>query len=89
MNRTITGDNKNVFELLKVMDNTVTIFVRVLSEEKWFGAWAPVEAISKREEENVYILLESEVCEDDEYEFYVPGTEVQVEAFVGENEEEF
>lgn len=71
------------------MDNTVTIFVRVLSEGEWFGAWAPMIAIHKRNEENVYILQESEVCEEDEYEFYAPGTEVRVEAFLDEAGEEF
>lgn len=66
-----------------------TIFVRVLSEGEWFGAWAPVEAVAKDEAERVFVILENELTEDDEYEFFEPGTEVRVVEFRDEHGEAF
>ena len=68
---------------------TTTIFVRVLSEGEWFGAWAPVEAMPKAKEKDVFILSENDLTEDDEYEFFVPGTEVRVEMLTDELGETF
>ncbi len=64
-----------------------TIFVRVLSENQWFGAWAPVAAFLKGD--NFFILAENDLTADDEYEFFEPGTEVRAEKFVDEAGNEF
>jgi len=60
------------------------IFVRVLSEEMWFGVWAPLEAIPHPENETIFIIAENDLTEDDEYEFFEPGSLVQVNNFVDE-----
>lgn len=67
----------------------MTIFVRVLSENQWFGAWAPVEALQSDKDEAVFTLADNQLTEDDEYEFFEPGTEVRVEKIVDENGNEF
>lgn len=71
------------------METTAKIFVRVLSEGVWFGAWAPIAALPKSGEDQVFILAANELTEDDEYEFFEPGTEVRVEIFMDEYGEEF
>ena len=65
----------------------MTIFIRVLSEELWLGAWAPVEAFLK--ENDVFVLAENNLTVDDEYEFFAAGTKVRVEKFVDEAGNEF
>jgi len=71
------------------MKPTTKIFVRILSEGAWFGAWAPIEAIPKRGNLPVFILADNDWSEDDEYEFFEPGTEVRVATFTDECGEEF
>ena len=71
------------------METTSRIFVRVLSEGAWFGAWAPIEAIPKSGNMPVFILADNNLSEDDEYEFFEPGTEVRVATFTDECGEEF
>ncbi|MCO6492551.1 MAG: hypothetical protein J5I98_29305 [Phaeodactylibacter sp.] len=65
------------------------IYVRVFSEEYWFGAWAPVDAIADDKEDGIFIITENNLTEDDEYEFFKPGTEVRVEKFTDEHGREF
>lgn len=71
------------------METTTKIFVRVLSEGLWFGAWAPIAAIPESGEDQVFILSSNELTEDDEYEFFEPGTVVRVETFTDEAGAEF
>ncbi|MFM9950010.1 MAG: hypothetical protein ACKV1O_18885 [Saprospiraceae bacterium] len=63
------------------MKPTTKIFVRVLSEGIGFGAWAPIEATPKSGTVPVFILTDNSLSEDDEYEFFEPGTEVRVATF--------
>ena len=53
------------------METLTKIFVRVLSEGEWFGAWAPVEAMPKDEDKETFIIAENDLTEDDEYEFRI------------------
>lgn len=71
------------------MKNLTKIYVRVFSEEYWFGAWAPVDAVAKVGEDGIFTIVENNLTEDDEYEFFKPGTEVRVETFTDEHGEEF
>ena len=58
------------------MEDTI-IYIRALSNGEWFGGWAPVRAKLEwlREDGKValFILTESDLDEDDEYEFYQQG----------------
>ena len=65
------------------------IFVRVFSENQWFGAWAPVEAMPSDKDEIVFILTNNHLTADDEYEFFEQGMEVRVEKFTDEYGNEF
>ncbi len=71
------------------METFTTIYVRVLSEGQWFKAWGPIKAILKDEEKGIFLIAENELTEDDEYEFFQPGTAVRVETFTDEHGEEF
>ncbi|NUQ23003.1 MAG: hypothetical protein HUU34_03555 [Saprospiraceae bacterium] len=57
------------------------IYVKVLSEDHWFGAWAPVQAMPSNVAANVFILGDNNLSEDDEYEFFIPGTWVRIQQF--------
>jgi hypothetical protein len=60
------------------MENTHTIYVKVLSNEEWFGAWAPVNArlewLRADQKAGLFTLLEEGLDEDDEYEFFETGS---------------
>jgi hypothetical protein len=45
--------------------------------EEWLGAWAPVPA--QHVAENIFIIEENHFDEEDDYEFFIPGTKVLVE----------
>ena len=62
----------------------MTIFVRVLSENQWFGVWAPVEALQSDTKEAIFILADNDLTEEDEYEFFEPGTVVRVKKIMDE-----
>lgn len=51
-------------------------YVRALSSGEWFGGWAPVEAELLWENDNKALLrlVEEDLEEDDEYEFYRRGS---------------
>lgn len=66
-----------------------TIFVRVLSEELWFGAWAPIEAMQRDASEVIFVLADNDLTAEDEYEFFEPGTAVRVEKFTDKQGIEF
>lgn len=57
------------------------IYVKVLSEDHWFGAWAPIQAIPSNVAADVFILADNNLSEDDEYEFFIPGAWVRVQQF--------
>lgn len=67
----------------------MTIFVRVLSENQWFGVWAPVEALQSDTKEAVFILADNNLTADDEYEFFEPDMEVRVEKMMDERGNDF
>lgn len=48
-------------------------YVRALSSGEWFGGWAPVEAELLWDDKNraLFRLLERDLEEGDEYEFYI------------------
>lgn len=60
------------------MEVTVIIYVKALSNGEWFGAWAPVKArrewLRPDQRVGLFTLLEQGLDEDDEYEFYQPGS---------------
>lgn len=60
------------------MENTHTIYVKALSNEEWFGAWAPVKArlewLRADQKAGLFTLLEEGLDEDDEYEFFETGS---------------
>ena len=60
------------------METILTIYVKALSNKEWFCAWAPVKARQEwlRPDGRVglFTLIEQGLDEDDEYEFYLPGT---------------
>lgn len=45
--------------------------------EEWLGAWAPVPA--KQVADKLFVIQDNPFDEEDDYEFYVPGTKVLVE----------
>lgn len=51
-------------------------YVRALSSGEWFGGWAPVEAelLWKNGNKALLRLMEEDLEEGDEYEFYLKGT---------------
>jgi hypothetical protein len=51
-------------------------YVRALSSEEWFGGWAPVEAelLWKNDNKALLRLVEEDLEEGDEYEFYIKGS---------------
>ncbi|HMP26327.1 MAG TPA: hypothetical protein PKC76_19520 [Saprospiraceae bacterium] len=67
----------------------MVVFVRVLSENQWFGAWAPLEALQSETDETIFILADNDFTQEDEYEFFEPGTEVRVETFTDEHGDTF
>ena len=60
------------------MDTTNTIYVKALSNGEWFGGWAPVEArqewLRPDGQVGLFTLVEEGLDEDDEYEYYQPGS---------------
>lgn len=58
--------------------NTTTIYVKALSNGEWFGGWAPVNArqewLRPDGQAGLFTLVEEGLDEDDEYEFYRPGS---------------
>jgi hypothetical protein len=56
----------------------ISIYVKALSNGEWFGGWAPVNARQEwlRDDKKVglFALVEQGLDEDDEYEFYQPGS---------------
>ena len=55
-----------------------TIYVKALTETEWLGAWAPVQAeLLWHDPETataLFRLVDNDLEEDDEYEYYLPGT---------------
>ncbi len=60
------------------MNTIITIYVKALSNGEWFGGWAPVKArqewLRPDEQVGLFTLVEEGLDEDDEYEFYRPGS---------------
>jgi hypothetical protein len=60
------------------MESTHTVYVKALSNGEWFGAWAPVQArlewLRPDQQVGLFTLVEEDLDEDDEYEFFEPGT---------------
>ena len=58
--------------------DTTTGYVKALSNGQWFGGWAPVEArlewLRPDEQVGLFTLLEEGLDEDDEYEYFRPGS---------------
>ncbi len=42
------------------MQKMTTIFVRVLSEDLWFGVWASVEAVQSDKNEAIFVLADND-----------------------------
>jgi len=57
---------------------TYTVYVRVLSNEEWLGAWAPVQArlewLHLDAHTALFTLLDNDLTEEDEYAFWQSGT---------------
>ena len=64
---------------MEIGQNT-TIYVKALSNVEWFGGWAPVQArlewLRADGQAALFTITEEGLDEEDEYEFYLPGTTV-------------
>jgi len=62
---------------MDIGENT-TLYVKALSNEEWFGGWAPVRArlewLREDGQAALFTLVEQGLDEDDEYDFYEAGT---------------
>lgn len=60
------------------METTQTIYVKALSNNEWFGAWAPVKArrewLRPDKKVGLFSLVEKDLDEEDEYEFFEQGS---------------
>ncbi|MEN0005749.1 MAG: hypothetical protein AAF798_16495 [Bacteroidota bacterium] len=60
------------------MDKQQNIYVKALSNGQWFGGWAPVQAklewLHPSGEIALFILLEEDLAEEDEYAFWQYGS---------------
>jgi hypothetical protein len=60
------------------METINTVYVRALSNDDWFGGWAPVQArlewLRADKQVGLFTLIEEGLDEDDEYEFFQPGS---------------
>ncbi|MBK7407969.1 MAG: hypothetical protein IPJ40_07745 [Saprospirales bacterium] len=60
------------------METTHTVYVKALSNNEWFGAWAPVKArqewLRADKQVGLFTLVEEDLDEEDEYEFYEHGS---------------
>jgi hypothetical protein len=56
----------------------ITLYVKALSNDEWFGGWAPVQArlewLRPDGQAALFTITEEGLDEEDEYEFYLPGT---------------
>lgn len=70
------------------MDPTNIVYVKALSNGEWFGGWAPVEArlewLRPDARVGLFTLVEEELDEEDEDEYYQKGSLV-IAALDGED----
>jgi len=57
---------------------SIIIYVKALSNGEWFGGWAPVQArlewLRPDQRVGLFTLTESDLDEDDEYEYFEEGS---------------
>lgn len=60
------------------MNTIITIYVKALSNNQWFGGWAPVNArqewLRPDGQVGLFTLVDDGIDEDDEYEYFRPGS---------------